>query len=656
MQTMKQLTKYIVLLLAGLVSGSAGCSDAKPAAVGKPGKMVTDVYIAPSMPVYAGEKLRLLGAGFAEGDELLLRGSGTEFSAPVEAVTESYACFTVPGGITSDGYSLVLRRGADEQLLAYTKLRPAPDWTLVPDREGATVKGVVYCGLKPLAGVRVSDGVVTVTTDENGYYWLPSEKYHGYVFITLPSGYEPYTEDTTVPAFWASLTGPQAACEQHNFELVEADNERHTMLVATDLHLANRPSATGDLTQFGDGFLTETKAFIAAQQRQQPVYTLMLGDMTWDEFWYSNLYGLSNYKTTMAGYPSLLFHVMGNHDNDPYRVGDFAGEAMYKSVFGPTYYSMNIGRVHYIVLDNTVYINDNGAEGTIGSRNYKRYVTEMQLEWLRDDLAAVGDKSMPVVVGFHCQSMNNYNATFANKPTFNPSSGTGDLIACFDGFSCVIFLSGHTHYNAHIPYSPTLEEHNVAAVCETWWWAGKLSGVNVCKDGAPAGYAVYEADGTDLKWYYKGVGHDRDKQFLSYDMNSVKAFYKPEVVELLSQWPSRAKDGQGDDYFDVEPNTVFINVWNYDPEWTISVTENGRPLEVTRVWHRDPLHTICFDYPRLKAGLAVVADWESLRHSHMFSVRASEPGTTLRIEVTDRFGRTSSEVMRRPKDFTTDMK
>ena len=60
-------------------------------------------------------------------------------------------------------------------------------------------------------------------------------------------------------------------------------------------------------------------------------------------------------------------------------------------------------------------------------------------------------------------------------------------------------------------------------------------------------------------------------------------------MELLSQWPSRAKDGQGDDYFDVEPNTVFINVWNYDPEWTISVTENGRPLEVTRVWHRDPL-------------------------------------------------------------------
>ena len=69
-----------------------------------------------------------------------------------------------------------------------------------------------------------------------------------------------------------------------------------------------------------------------------------------------------------------------------------------------------------------------------------------------------------------------------------------------------------------------------------------------------------------------------------------------------------------------------------------------------------PAPTICFDYPRLKAGLAVVADWESLRHSHMFSVRASEPGTTLRIEVTDRFGRTSSEVMRRPKDFTTDMK
>lgn len=650
---MKHLTNYIALLLA-VVQLATGCSDAKPAAVVKPGKMVTDVYIAPSMAVYAGEKVRLLGTGFEPGDRLLLRGSDAEFSASVGDIAAGYAYFTVPDGIAADGYTLVLHRGADEQVLAYTRLRPAPDWTQIPDRGDATVKGVVYCGLGPVAGVRVSDGVVTATTDGNGYYWLPSEKYHGYVFITLPSGYEPYSEDKVIPSFWASLSEAPTVCEQHNFELVEVDNQRHTMLVATDLHLANRPSATGDLTQFGEGFLAETSAFLSAQQ--QPSYTLMLGDMTWDEFWYSNLYGLSNYKMTMSGYPSLMFHVMGNHDNDPYRKGDFAGEAIYKAVFGPTYYSMDIGRVHYVVLDNTVYVNDNGAEGTLGDRNYKRYVTRMQLDWLREDLAALQDKSMPVVVAFHCQSMNNYNATFADKPTFNPSSGTADLIACFDGFSRVIFLSGHTHYNAHMPYSATLEEHNIAAVCETWWWAGKLSGVNVCKDGSPAGYAVYEVDGTDLKWYYKGIGHDRDEQFLSYDMNAVKAFYKPEVVELLSQWTGRAKDGQGDDYFDVEPNTVFINVWNYDPEWTVSVTENGRPLEVTRVWHRDPLHTICFDYPRLKAGLAVVADWESLRHSHMFSVRASDPGTTLRIEVTDRFGHTSTEVMRRPKDFTTDMK
>ena len=190
---------------------------------------------------------------------------------------------------------------------------------------------------------------------------------------------------------------------------------------------------------------------------------------------------------------------------------------------------------------------------------------------------------------------------------------------------------------------------------ETWWWAGKLSGVGVCKDGSPAGYAVYEADGRKLNWYYKGVGQDRDKQFRTYDMNKVREFYTPAVIEILSQWPRRADDGAGDDYFDVADNTVFINVWNWDSQWTLRVTENGRELPVERVWHRDPLHTICLDYARILNGLDPVNDWESLRHSHMFRVVASSPRTSLHVEATDRFGRRYEETMRRPKEFTADM-
>ena len=450
----------------------------------------------------------------------------------------------------------------------------------------------------------------------------------------------------------APLAEAADVCEQHDFELRRVDQSRHVMIVAADLHLANRPTATGDLRQFAEGFIAETTAFASAQS--VPTYLMVLGDMTWDEFWYSNLYSLSNYRTTMQGYPVPIYHTMGNHDNDPYFAGDFAAEAAYRKALGPTYYSFDVGEVHYVMLDNTVYINTGGTEGSMGKRNYHSYVTDQQLAWLRDDLAALRDKSQPVVVGMHCPAMNNYNAAFENRESFNPAGKTQELFDCFEGFSDVHFLTGHTHYNANMERG-AIFEHNVAAVCETWWWAGKLSGVGVCKDGSPAGYAVYEADGRELNWYYKGVGQDRDKQFRTYDMNKVREFYTPAVIEILSQWPRRADDGAGDDYFDVADNTVFINVWNWDSQWTLRVTENGRELPVERVWHRDPLHTICLDYARILNGLDPVNDWESLRHSHMFRVVASSPRTSLHVEATDRFGRRYEETMRRPKEFTADM-
>lgn len=149
-----------------------------------------------------------------------------------------------PAGMASGGYDLTLVRGAASQRLARVNLRITLDPTRIPDREGATIKGVVYCGLEPVAGVRVSDGFETAVTDADGYYWLASDKRQGYVFVSLPSGYEAESTDTTAPAFWAPLAEAADVCEQHDFELRRVDQSRHVMIVAADLHLANRPTAT----------------------------------------------------------------------------------------------------------------------------------------------------------------------------------------------------------------------------------------------------------------------------------------------------------------------------------------------------------------------------------------------------------------------------
>ena len=117
-------------------------------------------------------------------------------------------------------------------------------------------------------------------------------------------------------------------------------------------------------------------------------------------------------------------------------------------------------------------------------------------------------------------------------------------------------------------------EHNHAAVCETWWWSQYLSDRAICVDGTPAGYGVYRVTGDDVRWLYKSIGEPETRQFRAYDMNTVKVALGTDKVKAdLAKYSSR-KNG-GDDYGKVGGNVVFINVWNYDPRWTICVTENG---------------------------------------------------------------------------------
>ena len=176
--------------------------------------------------------------------------------------------------------------------------------------KGATIYGVVECDGTPLEGVAVSDGYNIVKTDKKGVYNLVSEKKNGTVFITIPSGYEAYTEgDDVVPQFWAHL-------------LAEAN------------------------------------------------------------------------------YPTQFFNTMGNHDNDGATPcdenTDWNASAKYRKAFGPTYYSVNIGKVHYIMLDNQVYLNEplpNAKPGKniVGARNRVTSITRAQLDWLAKDLATVTD-------------------------------------------------------------------------------------------------------------------------------------------------------------------------------------------------------------------------------------------------------------------------
>ena len=520
--------------------------------------------------------------------------------------------------------------------------------TTIPDRPGMTVKGCVTCGGKGVAGVAVSDGCEVALTDSGGIYYLPSKKETGFVFVSVPGNYEvPATG--CLPRFYRELSGGEAT-ERHDFTLSETDNRNHALLVLADIHLSDR---TDDLSQLRKGFFPDTRALIdSCEAAGSKVYALTLGDESWDEFWYSQSFALPESMNELKKIGCTLFNSMGNHDNDPYGTDDWQASAAYRRLLGPTYYSFNLGNVHYVVLDSIRYLNKGGAPGTVGDRSYENFVTEQQLAWLEKDLAALVDRSAPLVVAMHSPVYAKpVSLDAAGNPVQSLSLKNGKaLLACLAGFANVKIITGHAHINYVSEISEAVTEYNVGAVCASWWWTGAegYAGNHICKDGSPGGYGVIESDGTDLKWTYKGIGCDKAYQFRAYDLNQVHitaARYAPNSTDVM------LSEFAGEYAVENKNNEVLINIWSYDSKGSVEVTENGVKLPVVRVAARDPLHIISYEAKRLDNRASVGSTVASCLTTHLFKVRASAPDTPLEIRVTDRYGRLYEEKMMRPKVF-----
>ena len=306
------------------------------------------------------------------------------------------------------------------------------------------------------------------------------------------------------------------------------------------------------------------------------------------------------------------------------------------------------------MLDNIQYLNTNGAEGVIGNRNYNDLIVDEQMKWLEKDLSFITDNSTPVVVAMHANLYRNPWLAGSEPVKITNLQNAERLKDMLSRFSNVQVLTGHTHINFTIETDEWME-HNTAAVCATWWWTGKDGYANnhVCKDGSPGGYSVWEMNGKNLNWYYKGIGFNKDYQFRAYDLNetyiTAEKFAPKSTDEKLTVYAGTYASKRND-------NKVLINVWNYDSKWKIEVTENGKTLEVTRVYRKDPLHIISYEALRLNAGSTPTDSFTTGNTAHLFEVTASSPTSTLEIKVIDRFGNVYSETMTRPKIFSCNMK
>lgn len=488
----------------------------------------------------------------------------------------------------------------------------------------STVRGMVSCDGNPVQGVVVSDGELTTTTDEEGKYVLNSWKRTGYVFISVPSGYEA-ASNGLIPRNFVRLDGADE--EVADFCLTKAENETFTLFVMNDIHLTNTKE-TDDVQRFRKEFAPDYAAMLA--ETPGKVYTAVLGDMTTDTRWYRNNFALPEYLGEMEQVPGAIpiWHVMGNHDNDircsgPSEVWDMLAVETYRRVIGPNYYSFNLGQWHFVVLDDIVYT---------GSNAYNTYVEDVQLNWLEKDLSHV-DASTPVAILTHAP-LYRYNGMadgvlLARKAFSNPDQ-VDWLLEKFAKFEQVHIMSGHTHTNYYCKISDRITEHNNISVSGSSWQILGPEKPQLSKDGTPVGYTVYRFDGKKMTRQYKATGRGIDEcQFMVYDLNTVPAAYGGAAGS----------------------NRLLLNVYNWDPDWTVTVRENGTEIPVVQTWCSDPLYSLAADgVTGLSNAFAPGAGVP-----HMFVATASAPDTTVEAEVTDGAGNKWKQTVIRPKAFTWDM-
>ena len=587
-------------------------------------------------------------------DVLVLESTdGISYTCTLVSVSENSFTVKISEGCESGTYRVFIKRGDRKKQIGSTYINIVEGMDFTPDA-GTTVYGVVSTADGPVPGVVVSDGVEVTVTDEQGIYQLQSDKEWGYVFISVPAGYEVPAEGV-LPQFYKMMKGDASTAERVDFSLTAVDGQDdYKVLVLGDMHLANR---TGDLKQFME-FTSDLNAYRALHQ-QEKMYAIALGDMTWDLYWYSNSYALPEYLNTINSQVKGLqiFHTIGNHDYDYKATNDRDAESRFMDYIAPTYYSFNLGKVHYVVLDD---IDCSNYDGTT-SRDYEKRVSAGQLSWLAKDLSHV-DKSVPLVVVMHAQVF--YPSQTDGFKVDHDAVNTTQLLNVLDGYK-VHFITGHTHMNYNVTPDDAVTggrevyEHNTGAICGSWWWSGYLTpGVHLSPDGTPGGYAIWSVNGTDMEWMYKATGWTEDYQFRSYDLNNVH-FSLADVPQMPASVPASVKKEYMkyvEAYPENQDNEVLINIWNWNSRWTLKVTdENGNTLTPEEVWAYDPLHVAAMSVKRFNSStLTSTPSFITENFPHFFKVKAADADVDLTITVCDEFGHQWTENMQRPKAFSTD--
>ncbi|MFA5328575.1 MAG: metallophosphoesterase N-terminal domain-containing protein [Prolixibacteraceae bacterium] len=228
------------------------------------------------------------------------------------------------------------------------------------------VNGLIKSGNEKLSGVVVTDGIHFVQTDAGGSFRFEVSDNADFVYIFTPSGYSaPFGSGS--PRFYQSLKEASSSFT-FNLEKLPFDTENYALLATADPQTQNMEQ----FARFERESVSDLQACISGyNEKKINTIGIALGDIAWDE-----LELFANFKQALAGLKIPFYPVIGNHDHDLNFGDDYASAEVYRRQFGPTYYGFNLGKQHYIVLDDIVYKSDEKLERIKEVPGYKIFTDE----------------------------------------------------------------------------------------------------------------------------------------------------------------------------------------------------------------------------------------------------------------------------------------
>jgi len=350
-----------------------------------------------------------------------------------------------------------------------------------------------------LPGIRVSDGVRIVTSDEQGRYELGVEGVRS-SFVIKPAGFRAVLRADGLPDTWRVLQQdaparlryggvPQAVptCKDYPLQRDAGASPDLDVLLFGDPQPKNLTDIGYYERDIVEPLIGKTPAGLG----------MSLGDIVNDDL---SLYPALKAVDARLGLPWL--HVPGNHDVDFDAAGDEDSLQSFRQAFGPDTYAWEEAGANFIVLDDVIYQPGHKPAYIGGLR-------EDQFEFLEAYLASVSRHRL-LVVSVHI-------------PFFDDGEGGAEtfrradrerLFALLQRFPRVLLLSAHSHAQKTLRHTAAtgwhgaqpLHEFNLGAACGAYWsGVPDAAGIpaSTMADGTPNGYALLHVGAGDyqLRWY-----------------------------------------------------------------------------------------------------------------------------------------------------------